>query len=96
MPTKLNKQVVRLVPPSKYERALVVTLLPGGMIAFREPGKRTTYTASVYQCQVLAMCQHLATEYAVQMERYKAKLRRTRPKAPNYAMLSRSLRTALK
>lgn len=96
MPTKLTKPVVRVVPPSKFEAALVVELKPGGMLSFRKPGKRTSYEISVYQCKVLAMCQHLASQYAIELERWKGKLRRTKPKPPNFAMFSRSLRTALR
>ena len=55
--TKLNKRIDREVGPFgglSHGRPVVMSLLPGGTLEFREKGTRTAYRVHLESCFVLA------------------------------------------
>lgn len=67
MATKLTKEVSRESGFTKIGgrgKVIIVTLLPGDIISFREKGKRTSYETTIEACAWLAIKQKAAADRA--------------------------------
>lgn len=96
MATKLTKDVRREMLAPAYGSTYIVTMEPGDEISFRPKGKRTTYRCSLHGCLMLAIFQHIQTEYQRNMELYKAGKRHRKPKAPRFDHAAPQIRAALR
>lgn len=96
MAVKLVKPVKRqLLGTDNRGRTRIVTMLPGDEISFRLPGKRTTYTVSLWSCEILALMEHIREEHRLKMERHKAG-RGRKPRPLSLSAFSAHLQLALK
>jgi hypothetical protein len=76
MATKLNKPVIRelLLRADWHARSIyIVTLEPGGMISFRQKGKKKSYSAPLLTCLDIAVKHEMINEYKQRMEDYQHK-----------------------
>jgi hypothetical protein len=93
MATKLLKKVERELVYTDRGKTLIVALEPGDLITFRHKGKRTHYSVSLHNVQLLALMGHLREKYNDRMEKYKvdkAAGRKVRkPKPLSYAMFNK-------
>ena len=75
MATKLNKEVSRETSTRIGGRGkvIIVTLLPGDVITFREKGKHTAFETTLEACAWLAIKQKAAADRKEKAEARKAK-----------------------
>ncbi len=90
MPTPLHKPIVReVILPGKFAPVtMVVELLPGGLITFREKGKRRRVEIGLGHCHVLAEIIEAQHQHKEKLTEYKLKKkagfkRLRRPRKPN-------------
>lgn len=96
MATKLIKEISReLLATTPRGATLIATLEPGGLITFREKGRRFRYTVSLHGCYKVAIMQFLQDDYLEKLAEYKAGRRKKKPKAPNFNAFARHLQLAL-
>lgn len=76
MPTKLHKPVTRevLLRADWQARSIyIVTLEPGGIISFRQKGKKKSYSAPLLACLDIAVKHEMLQDYKKQVENYQYK-----------------------
>lgn len=93
MATKLIKKVERELLYTDRGKTLIVALEPPDVITFRHKGKRTHYSVSLHNVQLLALMGHLQEKHKEKLEKYKLdkaigrKVRK--PKPLSYAMFNK-------
>ena len=99
MATKLRKKVERELLHTDRGHTLIVALEPGDLITFRHKGKRTHYSVSLHNVQLLALMAHLREKHNEKIDKYKkdkAAGRRVRkPKPLSYAMFNKFFREVM-
>lgn len=84
MATKLLKEVKRETISRAARRPMIVSLMPGDVLSFREKGRRKTVEISLGHCFNLAKILSIENMYHEKMEEYKRKkkagLRAKKPK----------------
>lgn len=93
MATKLLKSIKREMVLPDNGKTIIVELVPGDVIAFREKGKKTSYSVSLHNAKLLALMNFMQQDYLTKMEIFERKRkagykRLRKPKRPSLSMFS--------
>lgn len=100
MATKLIKPVTRELVQTDRGRTIIITIEPPDQITYRYKGKRTHYSVSLHNVQLLALMRHLYEKYLEKENQYKLKKAAghknlKKPKPPSLSMFNKVYREFL-
>jgi hypothetical protein len=100
MATKLLKPITRELIQTDRGRTILVTMEPPDQITYRYKGKRTHYSVSLHNVQLLALMRHIYDKYLEKDELYKRKKAAgyknlKKPKPPTLSMFNKVYREFL-
>jgi hypothetical protein len=98
--TKLTKPITRELVKTDHGRTVIVTIEPPDQITYRYKGKRTRYSVSLHNVQLMALMRSLYDKYLEKDELWKKKKAAgyrnlKRPKPPSLAMFNKTYREFL-
>jgi len=95
MATKLLKPVTRELVQTDRGRTIIITIEPPDQITYRYKGKRTRYSVSLHNVQLLALMRSLYDKYLEKLDLYHKKKaagykKLKKPKPPSMSMFNKT------